>query len=230
MNSRDKKYYQMSIVLLGDFQPAMFQPYWFKDNGIINESEFEAITSNSAGQMLLSNIITQFETGTTAFRIEQKRFQIIGKTEPFEKTIDSFRKIFESLSSITVTAYGINYYFHLKADSKKELEEIGKRLAPRSYWGSLFDDSVDSANSKSGLVSITMRKIESFGYLNLTIETSNRIDTGGIFMNFNFHHVKEDSNSFIVAEVMDEIENQDMQYKDVVSKLTEEIVNEVTKK
>lgn len=222
MKTQEKKYYSMSIVLLGDFQPAMFHPRWFFDNEIITEAEYNHIINNDSNQMISSNAITQFETDDLSFSVEQKRLQIIGKKEPFEKCIDAFKRMFDSLTAIPIQAYGMNYFFHLKA-SKEEMEFFGKRLAPRQFWSSVFDENGD--DPKNGLVSMTMRAVKTFGLLNVKVESSNRI--AGVYFDYNFHNVQENNEPFSVSDIIDGIDDQEELFSNLVNDMTNSIVEKV---
>ena len=221
MNIKDKKNFSMSIVLLGDFQPGMFQPLWFLDNGVITKAEYEAIIKNTGKTFVVNNAITSFETDIISFSVGQKRFQFLGKKEPFEKVIDSFKKVFDSLSTIPINAYGINFFFHLAVDNYKEMKTIGTLLAPRKYWESLYD----TETQEDGLISMTMRKTTEYGCLNISIESSNAIKPG-IFLNFNFHHSKKES-SFVVGEIEEKLENQYKEYNSQVTKISDNIFEKI---
>ena len=226
MNTENKKYKTMSIVLVGDFQPNMFQPYWFLQNEIITRSEYESILNNKDNEMLISNGLASFETGILGFRITQERFQIIGKNEPFEKVIDAFKKIFDDLSTISVKAYGINFTFHIESD-EKEMETLGKNLAPRRYWDSLWNKSSIKDDKESGLLSIVMRKKETFGEINISLESSKLIR--GIFMNFNFHHINVDNKPFRVADIETDLDQKYETYRKKVHDFTEDLISKATK-
>ena len=223
MNTQERKYNSMSIVLLGDFQPAMFHPSWFLKNEVITKAEYDSIINSESNQLIASNAITQFETSMTSFSIEQKRLQLIGKKEPFEKCIDSFKKMFDSLTAIPIQAYGLNYFFHLKA-TKEEMDIIGKNLAPRKYWTSVFDES-ENNDPRNGLVSMTMRVVKDFGLLNVRIESSNRIQ--GIYFDYNFHNVQSNSESFSVSDIIDTIDNQYNAFSSIVNDTTRSIIGKV---
>ena len=225
MNSNNKIYYQCTLVLVGDFQPAMFQPLWFFKNKVITETEYNAIISSKNNELIVNNSLTQFETDLLSFQINQKRFQILGKKEPFEGVVDAFKNIFNSLSTIPLKAYGINYTFHLEAEDERELERIGKRLAPREYWSSILSEDEDN---QSGLVSLTMRKSVDYGQINITIESSKQVR--GIYFNYNFHHsVVEGYDSFSTGDIERFIEEQSLDHKKTAFAITKDIVERITR-
>ena len=130
MTNNEKKDYMSSIVLIGKFQPGMFHPFWFWKNDVITEDECKKITNDSEHPFVISNNISNFQTDKYNFRIMQDRFEIILNTKPYELIIDTFKKIFGSLSTIPITAYGLNFTFRLEYDANT-MQRIGKKLAPR---------------------------------------------------------------------------------------------------
>lgn len=224
MNTSDKKYYQIVLVLVGDFQPAMFQPLWMKKIGVISDKEYESIISNQKRQLIVNTSLTEYETDLLSFHIDQKRFQIMGKKEPFEVIIDAFKKIFDSLSSIPLIAYGLNYNFHIEADDKRELQRFGKRLAPWNYWDSLLDED----DNESGLISMTMRKMVDYGQINVTVESSTMVK--GVYFGLNFHHSKVTGlDSFSVGDIEKEIEKQFKDHESRTSLIVDDLVNKVVR-
>ena len=226
MNTENKKYETMSIVLVGDFQPNMFQPYWFLQNEIITQNEYDSILNNKDSEMLITSGLSSFETGILGFRITQDRFQIIGKNEPFEKAIDAFKKTFDNLSTFSVKVYGINFTFHLESD-EKEMETLGKNLAPRSYWESLWNKSSIQNDKNSGLLSMAIRKKETFGEINVSIESSKLVR--GVFLNFNFHHINADNQPFCVADIETDLDQKYEAYRKKVYDFTEDLISKATK-
>ena len=229
MDFDNKKYYIMSLVFVGDYAPLMFQPLWFVNNDIIKQTEYESIENINKDKCLVSDTITFFETDNLSFRIDRTRFQIIAKKKPFELGIDTFEKIVEVFTSFPVKAFGINFSFHIQLDDANDMEKLGKKIAPRDYWEELFTNNCDTDLVKSGLGSITFNKVEEFGALNVTMETSQRIKNG-VFFNYNFHFSGNDGNLYEVEDVKNLVKEKYTLFENRTSLITKNAIETALKK
>ncbi|MBQ8321432.1 MAG: hypothetical protein IJX92_03610 [Clostridia bacterium] len=199
---------QCSIVLIGDFNPLMFQPEWFKRNEIISPEEVNIAENNKTSPMVVSNQITMFKTSQLDIRIEQKRFQVIAEKEPFVVLKDFVIKTFEKFSGLIISAMGLNYSAHYNVGDKSKYQLVGDRLAPKKYWKSLLEDEVSGDDRKSGLISITMQKNSDSDteHIAMTLQPS-AIIKPGIFINCNSHTDFKDDASMAdnVMERLDEL-------------------------
>lgn len=225
MANNEKKDFMSSIVLIGKFQPGMFHPFWFWKNDVISEEECRKVTNDIEHPFVISNSISNFQTDKYNFRITQDRFEMILNTKPYELIIDGFKKIFDSLSTIPITAYGLNFTFRLEYDAKT-MQRIGKKLAPRKYWGTFFDNELYPM--QDGLTHISMKRAEDFGSLNLSLQPSKNSNEPGIIFDFNFHHERDKKDAFDVAYIESVIGDQYDRYLPRVNKLTDEIIERVT--
>ena len=132
----NRKSYSSSIVLISNFSPMMFQPYWFKHCNILNNEEFNAIEKKK--NTIITNPLTVFETENLAFKIEEKRFTIIAKKEPFELMIDTFDRLQEKIDSVLIEKFGINFSFHIDLDTPENFKLFGDVIAPKEKWSSLL--------------------------------------------------------------------------------------------
>lgn len=197
---------QYSIVLLGDFNPMMFQPEWFNRNLIISPEEVDFAKSQTAATpLIVTPQLTAFRTSQFSIKIEQKRFQVVCEKEPFIVIKDFIVKTFEKLGGYTINAYGFNYSAHYAVDSLETYQKIGDNLAPKKYWESLLGDEITGTERKSGLTAIQMQKNkeEKKGQISLILQPS-IILKPGVFISCNDHtNIDiEDSNA---EQVVDQI-------------------------
>lgn len=225
INLNNRKSYSSSIVLIGNFSPMMFQPYWFKHCEIINDEEFNAV--DKLGTPIISDQLTVFETENLAFKIEMKRFTIIAKKEPFELMLDTFERLQEKLDYVLIEKFGINFSFHVDLGSMDNFKRFGDVIAPKRYWNALFMDSVDTAEKTSGLASIIMRKQTDFGCVNVKVESSSNF-AYSVFFNFNFHFDGAPEEPLDIFEVKTNIDEQYTNFSnyadDIAMKLIEEVL------
>lgn len=183
-----------SVVLLGQFNPAIFHPAWLYGKGIEEE------TSEDNGEVLTHRQIAQFSIDTRSYIIRPERFQLETVTAPWVKILDITTKIFgEFLYHTPISAVGINRIAHFKLPSLSSRTKLGRLLAPIEPWGD-FGQRMEPSNDSSvgGLKSLTMRQMSTLGghawETSVTIEPSVRIAANtGVYMQINAHHLLSDA-------------------------------------
>lgn len=220
----NRKSYSSSIVLIGNFSPMMFQPYWFKHCKIINDDEYNAIVKKA--NTIVTNPLTAFETENLAFKIEEKRFTIIAKKEPFELMVDTFERLQEKLDSVLIEKFGLNFSFHVDLETPANFKIFGDVIAPKSVWATLFSYSKDPGIKTSGLVSITMRKQTDFGYINVRVESSAYYKYA-VFFDYNFHFEGNPAEPFDILDVNEHISNKYMDLEEYADKIAQELIEGV---
>jgi len=220
----NRKSYSSSIVLIGNFSPMMFQPYWFKHCEILNDDEFNAI--EKMGKTVITDPLTVFETENLAFKIEMKRFTIIAKKEPFELMLDTFDRLQEKLDSVLIEKFGINYSFHVDLESMDNFKVFGDVIAPKQYWKALFEDANDTTEKKSGLASMIMQKQTEFGCVNIKLESSANF-THSIFFNFNFHFDRDPEEPLDILDVNESISEKYADFANYADNVAQKLIEEV---
>lgn len=220
----NRKSYSSSLVLIGNFSPMMFQPYWFKHCEILNDDEYNAI--EKMGTTIVTEPLTAFETENLAFKIEMKRFTIIAKKEPFELMLDTFNRLQEKLDSVLIEIFGINYSFHVDLETPENYKIFGDVIAPKENWETLFSDAKDSGNNKSGLASMIMRKITDFGCINVKVESSANFKNS-VFFDFNFHFEGNPKEPFDILDVNEKISQNYQYFAEYADKVTQNLIDGV---
>lgn len=220
----NRKSYSSSIVLIGNFSPMMFQPYWFKHCNILNDEEYNAIEKK--GNMIITEPVTAFETENLAFKIEVKRFTIIAKKEPFELMLDTFERLQEKLDSVLIEKFGLNFSFHVDLETSEKYKIFGDIIAPKNYWVTLFSDAKDSDSKASGLASIAMRKYTDFGCVNVKVESSANY-RNSVFFDFNFHFEGNPKEPFDILDVNEHIRNNYLDFSEYADKVSQNLIEGV---
>lgn len=167
-----------AIVLVGDINPMIFQPYWLALKGLIQESE-----SENASVQIIHNEIVKFNLDWASFEINRKRFQIRTTNEShFLVAKDIVISIFKILKHTPLEHLGINSIFHYSFEAKDYLE-VGKRLAPFNNWEGIMEDP--------RLMELEMkeqpRKDSYDGHYLIRVSPSELIQTNGVSININDH-------------------------------------------
>lgn len=149
-----------SIVLVGNFNPAIFQPSWLGTHGIIRPGEAEGAKIN-----LISPEVTSFSTEWLALQSTRDRFQVsTSDVRYFDRLVEVVLSAFTLLEHTPVHKLGINRDMHFPA-SIEYRNRFAEILAPKVHWRSLLEEPLLETlimqgrreNSRAKLVRITIQ-------------------------------------------------------------------------
>ena len=181
-----------SIVMIGHFNPQIFQPFWLAHHDVISEEEAE-----SANIGFVHPEITRFSLeGEFTIQVERERFSMDRAVAPLIRIADITCRIFGDLLPHTpIHQVGINRMIHFDVGSQSAREEIGLKLAPREPWGDWGRlVSAGDGERHGGLLSLTLTQRElsdrPAGWVQAKLEPSQVIGRGrtGIYMEINDHY------------------------------------------
>jgi hypothetical protein len=181
-----------TIVMIGHFNPQIFQPFWLAHHDIISEEEAE-----SANIGFVHPEITRFSLeGEFDIQVERARFSIDRAFAPLIRIADIACRIFGDLLPHTpIAQVGINRLVHFDVGSQFARDEIGHKLAPRDPWGKWGRlVSGGEGEKHGGLISLTLTQRDvsdrPAGWIQAKVEPSSVIGRGrtGIYMEVNDHY------------------------------------------
>jgi hypothetical protein len=177
INSLNAEVEGLTIVLVGSFNPAIFQPAWLAAQKLIPEAEAEKAAIN-----VITPDVAVFSIGWAALSIEKDKF-IVESDQPafYEAARDLIFGIFRVLRHTPVKYLGINCRSHFRVEKPEMLLTMGHLLAPKVYW----NDVVKNPLLRS-MRMLSERTDGHHGSVNVTIEPSLRI-TPGVFLQVNDH-------------------------------------------
>ena len=219
---------QFSIVVLGSFNPEMFQPQWFQRQEIISQEDADfAIDQNSSVPLIITPQLTLFRTPQMTVQIDAKRFEVKADKEPLISLIDFVTKTFENLGSYNIRAFGFNYIANYKVKSIEEYHKIGDALVPKEYWKECLQEEVTGNDRQSGLEFLRMKKQkkDSKGYILFALQASPYIQNA-FMLSCNDHNVVEDDNQS-AEYVMDLINKRYEEAFDNMQKMQIELMERV---
>jgi len=187
---REWQHKEASIVLLGVFNPKIFQPAWLAAQGLVRQEEADA-----ADVSVVHRDVAVFTIDWAAIQVVRERFSVRPAKEGHDEEIrDLVLGIFRLLIHTPLHALGINKMAHLAIESEEAWHALGDRLAPKPPWDGILENP--------GMRSLTMqgRRADEFkGFTNVKIEPSMAVQPG-IFVDVNDHYEVEDKKSVIGGE------------------------------
>ncbi len=165
----------VAIVLVGSFNPAIFQPRWIADQGLMRPEEGE-----NAEIKTIARNLSDFSTDWFHLQVVQERLQF-ESTSPahFNPLRDLAASLIELLPHTPVTALGMNRSYHFETGSTEEWHNFGHLLAPKEHWNKVL--------SGPGLRSMIMegkRPVNVGSTIRIKIEPSARF-AEGIYIHIN---------------------------------------------
>lgn len=183
----------LTVVLVGNFNPAIFSPAWLEVSGLITEED-----SVSAELKLIHAQVCEFTVKNFNIFVDVDRFQISSTEEPFVSIADWVGVIFgKRLPHTPIVQAGINYSGHFAVASPEQRHALGRHLAPIEPWGEWGKELEGSKEIKpGGLRSITMLQPQlpdrQKGHRQVQLEPSVRADIVnpevGVYMSVNDHY------------------------------------------
>ncbi len=138
----DVKIESHSIVVVGDLNPSILQPYWFFHNNLIRESEAE-----KAKIKILHRDISIVEFDWFIFNVTREKFTITTTKEAFYPLLrDLAIGTFSILSHTPITALGINMQYHINYGKESLKLPDGRSVilegmvAPIEIWDNLMQN------------------------------------------------------------------------------------------
>lgn len=200
----------VTVVLVGQFNPAIMSPAWLAKHHLISDDEMNAAKVN-----VIHPEITQFVAGSYSFDITQQRFLVRSSDEPFIQVLDLVVGMFgEFLVHTPIQKVGLNFDLVFKCRSAKQRLEFGRRLAPLDAWGDFGKRMEHSSPDRAGgLVSLTMQESPPGrkGYRRVEIEPVADTSAARVKININDHYEagieKAPDASEIVGMLVDHFED-----------------------
>ena len=204
----------VTVVLLGSFNPPIFNPDWMVRKGVIGEED--ALNANIE---VIHREVAAFEIASFALRVVPERFTASTTNPPFVALRDLVVNIFNSLPETPISKMGINFNVHFPVADFKKRDSVGMQLAPLEPWGDwgadipgpadVSDD--DFAKKHGGMASLTLIQNDipdrPYGKVQAKVEPSKKMACG-IFMEVNDHYEVGDGDSAKHgAELIGELES-----------------------
>jgi len=167
----------VSIVLLGDFNPKIFQPAWFAAQELIRKEEAE-----SAEIEVVHPEVVVFSLDWLRIQVTRNRWISEAQAPHYEPLRDLILGTFRLLRHTPIRKMGLNRDIHFKMPTEDDWNALGDRLAPKEPWKNILD--------KPGMRRLEMEEKRSddfMGHIRIRIEPSVRIHPG-VLVSVNDHY------------------------------------------
>jgi len=178
MATADAEIEGVSIVLLGSFNPTIFQPAWFASQGLIAQD-----LSDSADVGIVHRQMVAFNAGWFEVQVTDDRFSVSSLTAPsYDLLRDLVLGTFRLLRYTPLRAMGLNKDVHYRIASEEAWHAIGHKLAPAANW-----EPVLKQPGMRSLLIEGVRDDDLPGYIHVKVEPSLRVDPG-LYVSVNDHY------------------------------------------
>ena len=180
----------VNIVLLGDFNPAIFSPTWFAAKGLIRQGAVDG-----AEVRVIHQEVADFTAEWVRVQVTRDRFSATTLQAPFARLRNLVHGVFrECLFHTPLRAFGINYSVHFLVDSPETRDRLGTALVPLEPWGP-WRERLNLGGPHGGMTSLRMSQLrpadrDQGGQINVVVEPSSRVGSSrgtGVFVSINDH-------------------------------------------
>ena len=215
----------VSINVMGSFNPAMFTPAWFGLHGLLPGGAVA-----SAALQIAHEQITDFRADWLHVQVGKERFRAETSQAPHVRVRDLVVRLFrDHLHSVPLTAIGVNRDVHFQVADMQQRDRIGRTLAPVDPWGA-WGEALGSSGEQGGMTSLTMTQIAIEGrpaqdMINVTVEPSHRIGQRGTGVYVHVHHfltseeVGSDTNGRLIEILEEDFENSLKKSEDLIDQV-----------
>jgi len=192
MASQNPEISSVSVVLIGSFNPQIFQPTWFSCEELIRKEEAEA-----AKIQIIHPEVVVFDLEWLRMEVTRDRFVAITEKESsFDILRDLVLGTFRILRHTPIRMMGLNRDMHFRMASEEEWHAVGHRLAPKEPWNGIIE--------KPGMRTLIMqgKRPDDFkGFIVVRVEPSLRVPQG-VHIQVNDHYQIEDQKAMDGCDII----------------------------
>jgi hypothetical protein len=190
----------VSVNILGNFNPAIYHPAWFKHHNLIGSDDYDYAmdkTKNKFEVVHQSLCSFAINDGLNILSTIDK-FQISGGTYLNPKIRDLIIGTFNILGETPINAFGINRIMDFKMDNHDQFIDIIQKIAPlEKFEGimsspSLKELEISSKSDDDRIINIRILPTKKFEY--------------GIFIEVNNHYDKDNQDKLEIPEMLNMFE------------------------
>jgi hypothetical protein len=170
----------VSVVVLGDFNPAMFRPMWFSRNGLVRDEE-PASAATESGSVIVTPATAFFTMGWLSVHVLTERLEMSTvDAAQFSTLRDVAAGTMQLLSHTPARAAGINYDCHFRLEPNAWVDISGHVVDLERWRGVLESPTLQTVVLQGA------RPEGREGSIRLKVESSPRVRPG-VYIQVNEH-------------------------------------------
>ncbi len=172
-----------SLVLIGSFNPRIFQPSWFVRNGLLPESAEEANVE------IITNEVCAFDADWFRLDVLSDRLSVASTATPSPESLrDLLLGALTILRHTPVARLGLNTHSHHRLSSADAWHAFGHMIAPKTL---LWDPILHEPGTRS-LVIEGRRPDDNIGAVRVKVEPSQQFENS-IFLETNDEYISAEA-------------------------------------
>jgi hypothetical protein len=176
----DIKRNEASIVVVGSFNPTIFNPDWLLRHELISQVEIDDVNVE-----IIHRDIAKFSLSWLSIEVVSNRFTARTNDQSYFLPLkDLVVSIFSILNQTPVVQMGMNRAFDVALQDEATWHKVGDTLAPKTIWNKVLPERV-------GLTSLKVKSPRADGLegsINASVETSRLQDIKyGVHFGVNSH-------------------------------------------
>jgi hypothetical protein len=172
-----------SVVLLGNFNPAIVNPWWMVHHNLLSEDAVEDVE-----ELVTLPRLSVFQADWLRSEVTDNRMQF-STVDPlaYSRLKDLALAVLHLLPELPLGAMGLNRTFQIEMESDQAWHRVGDRLVPKKFW----NDLVNLPGTRSLLIE-GARTDEYAGNIRIRMEPSVTVKFG-VFVEHNDHYVLKEA-------------------------------------
>ncbi len=191
----------VSVVLVGRFNPSIFQPAWFRKHALLPDLEADKA---EPGLRVVHPEVTAFSADWLGLEVTLERF-VASTSNPaqYEPLRDLVVGTFTLLEHTPISKLGLNRDMHFEMESERRWHDFGHFLAPKAPWTDILEDP-----GTRTLVIQGKRKESASQYVRVKVEPSVQPQAHpGVFIAVNEHfETKSETSTGGAEELREELQ------------------------
>ncbi|MBN2717440.1 MAG: hypothetical protein JXX14_16430 [Deltaproteobacteria bacterium] len=173
---------ELSIVLVGKFNPIIYHPQWMARKSILTPSEADAATENIK---IIHQDVAEFVLDYCTIQVVKDRFSATSTQEThFKQMRDLVSNICSHLPECPILQAGINFHHHYRFTEEAAFNAFGHKVVPKEpLWKNFLEEPGLSHVAIQG-----KRTDGRDGYKMLHINSSGRVRPWGVQIFLNDHY------------------------------------------
>jgi hypothetical protein len=202
----------ISVVAAGAFNPAIFQPWWFADKGLMPENAIEEALEKD---FVTLRELAAFTADWLSVQVTLEQASLTTAEEGREFDLRDLAKgVFDLLPETPVSAVGFNADAHFRVASEEEWHAIGDQFLPKDFWQPLFEGEQWRRREDGQTVGMRSMTVEAHredfpgAFVRTEVAPSVRLAPYGVYAGVNAHFQltlgEQRGNGYKVARVIEE--------------------------